>query len=64
MEMLIDFKVSYGKALKTVAQMLEKFRPDMDLGRRVRDLSIYGGNGQAERSNGKSRCRLSLQFCV
>ena len=34
MEMLIDFKVSYGKALKTVAQMLEKFRPDMDLGRR------------------------------
>ena len=34
MELLIDFKVSYGKALKTVAQMLEKFRPDMDLGRR------------------------------
>lgn len=34
MEMLIDFKVSYGKALKTVAQMLEKFRPDMDLERR------------------------------
>lgn len=34
MEMLIDFKVSYGKALKTVAQMLEKFRLDMDLGRR------------------------------
>lgn len=35
MEMLIDFKVSYGKALKTVAQMLEKFRPDMDLERRA-----------------------------
>lgn len=34
MEMLIDFKVSYGKTLKTVAQMLEKFRPDMDLERR------------------------------
>ncbi len=34
MELLIDFKVSYGKALKTVAQMLEKFRPDMDLERR------------------------------
>lgn len=34
MGLLIDFKVSYGKALKTVAQMLEKFRPDMDLERR------------------------------
>ena len=34
MELLIDFKVSYGKALKTVAQMLEKFRPAMDLERR------------------------------
>lgn len=39
MEMLIDFKVSYGKALKTVAQMLEKFRPDMDLERR--EVFIY-----------------------
>lgn len=35
MEMLIDFKVSYGKALKTVAHMLKKFRPDMDLERRA-----------------------------
>ena len=30
MELLVEFKVSYGNALKTVAQMLEKFRPDMD----------------------------------
>lgn len=30
MEQLVEFKVSYGHALKTVAHMLEKFRPDMD----------------------------------
>lgn len=34
MELLVEFKVSYGNALKTVAQMLEKFRPDMDLEKR------------------------------
>ena len=30
MELLIEFKVSYGKALQTVSKMLEKFRTDMD----------------------------------
>ena len=30
MELLVEFKQSYGKALKTVSQMLEKFRTDMD----------------------------------
>lgn len=34
MEMLVEFKVSYGNALKTVDHMLEKFRPDMDKERR------------------------------
>lgn len=34
MELLIEFKVSYGNALRTVAQMLEKFRTDMDEGKR------------------------------
>ena len=30
MEQLVEFKVSYGTAMKTVMQLLEKFRPDMD----------------------------------
>ena len=34
MEQLVEFKVSYGKALKTVAEMLAKFRIDMDGERR------------------------------
>ena len=34
MEMLVDFKVSYGNALKTVMKMLEKFRTDMDVEKR------------------------------
>ena len=31
MELLVDFKVSYGNALKQVADMLAKFRPDMSV---------------------------------
>lgn len=30
MEQLVEFKVSYGNAMKTVMKMLTKFRPDMD----------------------------------
>ena len=30
MELLVEFKISYGKALQTVSKMLEKFRADMD----------------------------------
>ena len=30
MEQLVEFKVSYGTAMKTVMQLLEKFRSDMD----------------------------------
>lgn len=30
MDMLVEFKVSYGKALKTIMAMLTKFRTDMD----------------------------------
>lgn len=30
MELLVQFKISYGNALRTVGQLLEKFRPDMD----------------------------------
>jgi len=33
-ELLTEFKVSYGKAMKTVMQILEMFRPDMDLKKR------------------------------
>ena len=29
MELLVEFKISYGKALQTVSKMLEKFRADM-----------------------------------
>lgn len=34
MELLIDFKVSYGNAMKTVMAMLAKFRKDMDIEKR------------------------------
>lgn len=34
MEQLVEFKVSYGTAMKTVMQLLEKFRPDMDAKKR------------------------------
>ena len=30
MELLVEFKVSYGKAMKTVMELLSKFRKDMD----------------------------------
>ena len=30
MELLVDFKISYGKSLKTVTALLKKFRPEMD----------------------------------
>ena len=29
-ELLVEFKVSYGNAMKTIMAMLEKFRKDMD----------------------------------
>lgn len=34
MELLVDFKVSYGNAMKTVMAMLAKFREDMDIEKR------------------------------
>ncbi len=45
MERLIEFKVVYGQSLKEV---------------RVWDLSIYGGNGKAERSNEAGGCQLCV----
>lgn len=39
MELLIEFKVSYGNALKTMTKLLEKFRPDID-GRKRKEF-IY-----------------------
>ena len=39
MELLVQFKISYGNALKTVGQLLEKFRPDMDA--RGREAFVY-----------------------
>lgn len=39
MELLVQFKISYGNALRTVAQLLEKFRPDMDA--RGREAFVY-----------------------
>ena len=65
-ELLTEFKASYGKALKTVMQILERFRPDMDFKKKrriylflfsfyVRYLSVYGSDRETERSDGKSR---------
>lgn len=34
MELLVEFKVSYGKAMKTIMAMLTKFRKDMDIEKR------------------------------
>lgn len=34
MELLVEFKVSYGNAMKTVMAMLTKFRKDMDIEKR------------------------------
>lgn len=34
MELLVEFKVSYGNAMKTVMAMLSKFRKDMDIEKR------------------------------
>lgn len=34
MELLVEFKVSYGNAMKTVMAMLAKFRKDMDIEKR------------------------------
>ena len=34
MELLVEFKVSYGNAMKTIMAMLEKFRKDMDFEKR------------------------------
>lgn len=39
MELLVEFKISYGKALQTVSKMLEKFRADM--GDKKRAAFIY-----------------------
>lgn len=39
MELLVEFKVSYGNALRTVGTMLEKFRTDMDA--RKREAFVY-----------------------
>lgn len=33
-ELLVEFKVSYGNAMKTIMAMLEKFRKDMDFEKR------------------------------
>lgn len=34
MELLVEFKVSYGNAMKTIMAMLEKFRKDRDFEKR------------------------------
>ena len=34
MELLVEFKVSYGNAMRTIMAMLEKFRKDMDFEKR------------------------------
>ena len=34
MELLVEFKASYGNAMKTVMAMLAKFRKDMDIEKR------------------------------
>lgn len=39
MELLVEFKVSYGNALRTVGAMLERFRTDMDA--KKREAFVY-----------------------
>ncbi len=41
MELLTEFKVSYGNALKTVTKMLEKFRTDMNYEKRQEFLYSF-----------------------
>lgn len=41
MELLIEFKVSYGNALKTMTKLLEKFRPDIDDGKRKQFIYAF-----------------------
>ena len=41
MELLVDFKVSYGNALKQVADILAKFRPDMSVEKRQDFLNAF-----------------------
>lgn len=41
MEMLVEFKISYGNALRTVTKMLEKFRTDMDIWKREEFVYSY-----------------------
>lgn len=40
-ELLTEFKASYGKALKTVMQILERFRPDMDFKKREEFIYFF-----------------------
>ena len=59
-EMLIEFKVSYGNSLRAVMGILAKFRPDMDIEKRqefvyaffsvyVWNLSVYRGDERNRR---------------
>lgn len=41
MERLVEFKISYGNALKTVDEFLKKFRPDMDEEKRQQFLYSF-----------------------
>ena len=52
-ELLTEFKASYGKALKTVLQILERFRPDMDFKKRE-EFEEYV-NDASEPDDGKQK---------
>lgn len=65
-EMLIEFKVSYGNSLRAVMGILAKFRPDMDIEKRQEFVyaffpfmfGIYPyirGDGETEESDERSR---------
>ena len=75
MELLVEFKVSYGNAMKTIMAMLEKFRKDMDFEKRqefvysffpvyVWNISVYRCDKETERGNETGGSGLYIQFIV
>lgn len=67
MELLVEFKVSYGKALQTVSIMLEKFREDMDDKKRAAFIysffpfmfGIYPYTVVTDKSGHKQNCKYN-----
>lgn len=41
LELLVEFKKSYGSSLKTVTKLLSKFRPDMDIAKQQEFVYVF-----------------------